>query len=80
MLYSTRLLLRSRGRFPIYFPLRTPVIIRTGQQLKSHWWRCNNEKKADIYSLSIQTITNIKTIKHQQLEANNKQLSNQHLQ
>mmetsp|Transcript_17725 Transcript_17725/g.46750 ORF Transcript_17725/g.46750 Transcript_17725/m.46750 type:complete len:618 (+) Transcript_17725:130-1983(+) len=31
--------------FPIYFPLRTPVIIRTGQQLKSHWWRCTNDKK-----------------------------------
>mmetsp|Transcript_56820 Transcript_56820/g.122866 ORF Transcript_56820/g.122866 Transcript_56820/m.122866 type:complete len:611 (+) Transcript_56820:71-1903(+) len=31
--------------FPIYFPLRTPVLIRQGQQLKSHWWRCHNEKK-----------------------------------
>jgi len=31
--------------FPIYFPLRTPVLIKTGQTLKSHWWRCSNEKK-----------------------------------
>mmetsp|Transcript_47673 Transcript_47673/g.123066 ORF Transcript_47673/g.123066 Transcript_47673/m.123066 type:complete len:616 (-) Transcript_47673:65-1912(-) len=31
--------------FPIYFPLRTPVLIRAGQKLKSHWWRCSNEKK-----------------------------------
>jgi len=31
--------------FPIYFPLRTPIAIKQGQQLKSHWWRCSNEKK-----------------------------------
>jgi len=31
--------------FPIYFPLRTPVFIRQGQRLKSHWWRCHNDKK-----------------------------------
>lgn len=31
--------------FPIYFPLRTPVLIRKGQSLKSHWWRCHNDKK-----------------------------------
>jgi protein arginine N-methyltransferase 5 len=31
--------------FPIYFPLRTPVLIKEGQRLKSHWWRCSNSKK-----------------------------------
>lgn len=31
--------------FPIYFPLRTPVSIGKGQRLKSHWWRCTNDKK-----------------------------------
>jgi len=31
--------------FPIYFPLRTPVHLREGQSLKSHWWRCQNDRK-----------------------------------
>lgn len=31
--------------FPIYFPLRTPVHVREGQSLKSHWWRCHNDRK-----------------------------------
>jgi protein arginine N-methyltransferase 5 len=31
--------------FPIYFPLRTPIFVRKGQRLKSHWWRCHNDKK-----------------------------------
>jgi len=31
--------------FPIYFPLRVPVHIREGQRLKSHWWRCHNDRK-----------------------------------
>jgi len=31
--------------FPIYFPLRTPVNIKAGQRLRSHWWRCHNDKK-----------------------------------
>jgi len=31
--------------FPIYFPLRVPIFIRRGQRLKSHWWRCQNDKK-----------------------------------
>lgn len=31
--------------FPIYFPLRTPVLIKPGQLLKSHWWRCHNDMK-----------------------------------
>jgi len=31
--------------FPIYFPLRVPVSLESGQCLKSHWWRCHNEKK-----------------------------------
>lgn len=31
--------------FPIYFPLRVPVLLRQGQVLKSHWWRCSNDKK-----------------------------------
>jgi len=31
--------------FPIFFPLRVPVSMKAGQQLKSHWWRCSNEKK-----------------------------------
>lgn len=31
--------------FPIYFPLRVPMVIRKGQNLKSHWWRCQNDKK-----------------------------------
>jgi len=31
--------------FPIYFPLKTPVFIREGQTLRSHWWRCHNDRK-----------------------------------
>jgi protein arginine N-methyltransferase 5 len=31
--------------FPIYFPLRVPIMVRKGQTLGSHWWRCTNEKK-----------------------------------
>lgn len=31
--------------FPIYFPLRVPVHVREGQTLKSHWWRCHNDRK-----------------------------------
>jgi len=31
--------------FPIYFPLRHPVLVRPGQLLKSHWWRCHNDLK-----------------------------------
>lgn len=31
--------------FPIYFPLRMPVSLKAGDQLKSHWWRCHNDKK-----------------------------------
>lgn len=31
--------------FPIYFPLRTPAVVRRDQLLKSHWWRCQNSKK-----------------------------------
>eukprot|EP00927_Polykrikos_kofoidii_P033018 TRINITY_DN27973_c0_g1_i1.p1 TRINITY_DN27973_c0_g1~~TRINITY_DN27973_c0_g1_i1.p1 ORF type:complete len:614 (-),score=97.76 TRINITY_DN27973_c0_g1_i1:78-1919(-) len=31
--------------FPIYFPLRMPVNLKQGQQLKSHWWRCSNDRK-----------------------------------
>jgi len=31
--------------FPIYFPLRVPVHVREGQHLKSHWWRCHNDRK-----------------------------------
>jgi len=31
--------------FPIYFPLRVPVHVREGQRLKSHWWRCHNDRK-----------------------------------
>jgi len=31
--------------FPIYFPLRVPVMVRRGEKLKSHWWRCHNDKK-----------------------------------
>lgn len=31
--------------FPIYFPIRTPVVLRRGQKLTSHWWRCHNDKK-----------------------------------
>jgi len=31
--------------FPIYFPLRVPITMRKGQRLKSHWWRCQNDKK-----------------------------------
>lgn len=31
--------------FPIFFPLRVPVSIKQGQTLKSHWWRCQNDKK-----------------------------------
>eukprot|EP00928_Gymnodinium_smaydae_P080361 TRINITY_DN64074_c0_g1_i1.p1 TRINITY_DN64074_c0_g1~~TRINITY_DN64074_c0_g1_i1.p1 ORF type:complete len:626 (-),score=116.20 TRINITY_DN64074_c0_g1_i1:283-2160(-) len=31
--------------FPIYFPLRTPVNLKRGELLKSHWWRCSNDKK-----------------------------------
>jgi len=31
--------------FPIYFPIKTPVVVRKGQRLRSHWWRCHNDKK-----------------------------------
>eukprot|EP00930_Biecheleria_cincta_P085540 TRINITY_DN74923_c0_g1_i1.p1 TRINITY_DN74923_c0_g1~~TRINITY_DN74923_c0_g1_i1.p1 ORF type:complete len:613 (-),score=106.14 TRINITY_DN74923_c0_g1_i1:28-1866(-) len=31
--------------FPIYFPLRTPVVLKQGEKLKSHWWRCSNDRK-----------------------------------
>lgn len=31
--------------FPIYFPLRTPVCLKEGQQLRSHWWRCSNDRQ-----------------------------------
>jgi len=31
--------------FPIYFPLRTPVILKQGETLKSSWWRCSNDRK-----------------------------------
>ncbi|CAE8681077.1 unnamed protein product, partial [Polarella glacialis] len=31
--------------FSIYFPLRTPVNIKKDQTLKSHWWRCHNDRK-----------------------------------
>ena len=31
--------------FPIYFPLRTPVNLKRGQKLTSHWWRCSNDRK-----------------------------------
>jgi len=31
--------------FPIYFPLRVPVLVRQGQSLKSHWWRCHDDRK-----------------------------------
>jgi protein arginine N-methyltransferase 5 len=31
--------------FPIYFPLRVPVMVRRGEKLRSHWWRCHNDKK-----------------------------------
>jgi len=31
--------------FPIYFPLRVPVFVRSGASLKSHWWRCHNDNK-----------------------------------
>lgn len=31
--------------FPMYFPLRRPVLAEKGQQIKSHWWRCQNDKK-----------------------------------
>jgi len=31
--------------FPIYFPIKNPVVLRKGDRFKSHWWRCSNEKK-----------------------------------
>jgi len=31
--------------FPIYFPLKVPIVVRKGQRMKSHWWRCHNDKK-----------------------------------
>lgn len=31
--------------FPIYFPLRHPMLVREGQKLRSHWWRCHNDRK-----------------------------------
>eukprot|EP00932_Pfiesteria_piscicida_P022164 SRR837773.8928.p1 GENE.SRR837773.8928~~SRR837773.8928.p1 ORF type:complete len:466 (-),score=50.75 SRR837773.8928:75-1472(-) len=31
--------------FPIYFPLRVPVVIREGDRLRSQWWRCHNDRK-----------------------------------
>lgn len=31
--------------FPIYFPLRVPVVVKRDRLLKSHWWRCQNSKK-----------------------------------
>jgi len=31
--------------FPIYFPLKTPVSMKRGQQLRTHWWRCSTERK-----------------------------------
>mmetsp|Transcript_10725 Transcript_10725/g.25357 ORF Transcript_10725/g.25357 Transcript_10725/m.25357 type:complete len:608 (+) Transcript_10725:44-1867(+) len=31
--------------FPIYFPIRTPVVWKKGEKLESHWWRCSNDRK-----------------------------------
>eukprot|EP00931_Biecheleriopsis_adriatica_P047067 TRINITY_DN27105_c0_g1_i1.p1 TRINITY_DN27105_c0_g1~~TRINITY_DN27105_c0_g1_i1.p1 ORF type:complete len:612 (+),score=103.58 TRINITY_DN27105_c0_g1_i1:109-1944(+) len=31
--------------FPIYFPLRSPVVLKQGEKLRSHWWRCSNDRK-----------------------------------
>lgn len=31
--------------FPIYFPLKTPVNVKKGGKLRSHWWRNQNDKK-----------------------------------
>merc|ERR1712232_139479 len=31
--------------FPIYFPLKTPVVLKQGEKLKSHWWRCSDDRK-----------------------------------
>jgi len=39
---------RSEGMFswfPIYFPLREPVLLRKGQTIRSHWWRRHNASK-----------------------------------
>lgn len=39
---------RSEGMFswfPLYFPLRIPLVVAQGERLKSHWWRCQTDKK-----------------------------------
>lgn len=31
--------------FPIYFPLRTPVAVKAGEEIECHFWRCTSSTK-----------------------------------
>lgn len=40
------------NRFPIFFPLRTPVCVRPGTPLEVHFWRCCGATKVPCSSFS----------------------------
>lgn len=31
--------------FPLYIPLRTPVVLKAGDKVEAHFWRCTSPSK-----------------------------------
>ncbi|RXH72535.1 hypothetical protein DVH24_012219 [Malus domestica] len=51
--HSNRSTDKSNNRFPIFFPLRTPITLSPGASLELHFWRCCHPTKAIIQGIII---------------------------